>query len=322
MRLAERESFYHELEQTVDAGIPLLQALPIIARGKGAPARTAAYLASFRTEEDLLNGWQHRLGELDAAMMKVGLLSGRLAPVFHFLVQNYAAQAKTRRRILRQAIYPLVVFHLAVLLLSIPLAIQSGGLAYYLALVARGLGALYAALFILFLTGNLLRQAWQRFAFLEQIFWAIPLLGGWLRTAAAARFAACLSMALGSGIGVASSLRLAAQASHSASLIRQVDPATNCLRQQTDLATALQADHLFPGVLEQAIRIGEQTGRLPAELRRAADILQAQVIRNLEVLAEWLPRLIYLGLAGLVAWGIIRTVSNLYQTYDSLLNAM
>ncbi len=79
----------------------------------------------------------------DALIVEVGEKSGRLEEVFRELSVHYAELAAARRMLVTRSAYPVVVFHAGVILLSIPLAIVSGGWLQYFGTVIPTLGAFY-----------------------------------------------------------------------------------------------------------------------------------------------------------------------------------
>jgi len=53
--------------------------------------------------------------------------------------------------------------------------------------------------------------------------------------------------------------------------------------------------------------VGDHSGRLDEETQRAAEALQTKAIAQLDALAEWMPRILYVGVALYVGWRIIST---------------
>jgi general secretion pathway protein F len=79
------------------------------------------------------------------------------------------------------------------------------------------------------------------------------------------------------------------------------------VREGAPLASAMAAKKRFPGLLSMFARLGEQTGRLPIMLQRAADQLGAEVQRRAMQVATLLEPLLIV-VMGLVVMLIVLAV--------------
>jgi type II secretory pathway component PulF len=75
----------------------------------------------------------------------------------------------------------------------------------------------------------------------------------------------------------------------------------------------------FPEEMVRSFCVGEQTGELDSELQRLAADYQADGLARLDSLAEWLPRLLYIGVVIYVAYGAV----TFYRSYlDQMMRLM
>jgi type II secretory pathway component PulF len=58
----------------------------------------------------------------------------------------------------------------------------------------------------------------------------------------------------------------------------------------------------------QSLIVGEETGRLDEELKRMAADLRQEALGTLETLADWLPKLLYVGIVLYLAWKIVGVI--------------
>ena len=256
---------------------------------------------------------------LDIGMIEAGERSGDLTAALDLLSAHYKRIVALRRALLAKSMYPFLLFHLAVLLLSIAPAISARDPSLYFARVAVGLGSFYLLLGILFSGVSLIFRACRSLPLADHLLFSIPLIGAARQNQAAARFASVLSMQVRAGIGILAALPRAGNASGSAFLREISAGIAQTVREGGELGVAFAASRAFPSTLEDAVRTGEASGRLDSELLRAAEILREKNARTIDRLAEWLPRIFYLCVAAFVGWRIIAAVQGYYQGIQNLM---
>ena len=124
-QLAGRSELFHQLGQVTASGIGLIAALEILQRN---PPRAALHAPITRLLQQLRAG--HTFGEalersggwlssFDKALLQAGEKSGRLPDCFRVLANYYAQQSQLARQVLAFSAYPILVFHVAVLIFPI-----------------------------------------------------------------------------------------------------------------------------------------------------------------------------------------------------------
>jgi general secretion pathway protein F len=116
----------------------------------------------------------------------------------------------------------------------------------------------------------------------------------------AARFASTLAMLAGSGVPILKALQAAAETLSNKAMQADALDALIQVREGAPLASALAGKKRFPGLLAMFARLGEQTGRLPQMLDRAAEQLSQEVQRKALQLATILEPLLIVGMGGVV----------------------
>ena len=127
----------------------------------------------------------------------------------------------------------------------------------------------------------------------------LPLIGRLARGYNAARFSGTLAMLAGAGVPILKALQAAAETLSNRSLRADALDALVQVREGAPLASALAGKKRFPGLLAMFARLGEQTGRLPEMLDRAARQLGTEVQRRAMALATILEPLL------IVAMGVV-----------------
>jgi general secretion pathway protein F len=127
----------------------------------------------------------------------------------------------------------------------------------------------------------------------------LPVLGRLSRGYNAARFASTLAMLGAAGVPILKALQAAADTLSNRAMRNDALETLNLVREGAPLAQALTSSGRFPPLLAMFSRIGEQTGRLPVMLERAAQQLRSEVQRRALNLATLLEPLL------IVAMGVV-----------------
>jgi general secretion pathway protein F len=128
----------------------------------------------------------------------------------------------------------------------------------------------------------------------------LPLVGRLARGYNAARFAGTLAMLAGAGVPILKALQAAAETLSNRAMRVDAMDALVQVREGAPLASALAGKKRFPGLLAMFSRLGEQTGRLPQMLDRAAKQLGAEVQRRALQMATILEPLLIVAMGGVV----------------------
>jgi general secretion pathway protein F len=116
----------------------------------------------------------------------------------------------------------------------------------------------------------------------------VPAVGRLMRSLDTARFASTLAILVGSGAPLLRALDAAANVMRMQPLATAARNAASLVREGVPLARALKEQRVFPPVLTHLVANGEQTGRLPDMLVRAAGELE----RDAETRLAWLAALL------------------------------
>lgn len=301
--------------------MPFAKALETMARGRRSRTARIAATVDARRGDDMASGlaalprW---FTPLDSAIVEAGERSGKPAEAMTLLAEYYSNLHAARGRVLRLSAYPVVVYHLAALLLGIPLAIFAGDSSVFFITAGWMLGGFYAVLFGCRWLALLAKRLASRSPGADRLLQRLPLAGGLLATWSAAQFATTLAMQVRAGIGVLSGLKAAAAASQSAAMAAAAGKITAEVKAGGALGAAIIASGAFPETLEDAFLTGEQAGKLDQELSRAATLLRQQLFSQIELLAEWSPRILYAGVVIVVATMIINTYMKYLETLGGL----
>jgi type II secretory pathway component PulF len=327
-QLAGRAELFNQLAQVTASGIGLIAALEMLQRN---PPRLSMrpYLArmvqqlesgdSLGTSLEQSGRW---LSSFDVAMLKAGEQSGRLPDCFRVLANYYTQRAQLARQVIGFAIYPLVVFHMAVFLFPIPLftdLILQGRLIPFLLQKILVLGPIYGiAFFIVFAMQSTHGELWR--ATVERFTAMVPLLGKARRNLSIARLSLALDALLNAGVNMIESWELAAAASGSPALRRVV---TNFKPQMLNGRTPsemVSSHREFPSSFATLYHSGEISGTLDQSLKRAAVFHEEDGSRQMKTFIFGFAGVLYGCVMLLAAWQIIAFYARYFQSFGNLLD--
>jgi len=293
-----RSELFSQFATLERAGIPLLQALPII--GQQVPKdlqprvqkltrfiQQGSELAQAGRRSGLFLPWEARL-------IAVAGEAGKLQTTFTRLGNHYAARARRLMRFKGRLVYPIAILVLAVFIAPVPaLILGSIGPTLYILRTVVPLLGLYCSIKLLVWRYRVLSLTEQPYAF-AAIVLAIPLIGGLVRRQQRRDFLASLATLLEAGIPAIEALTLAAESVTNPVLREEFAGVSDAVRQGATVAHALsQSTALDDSAAAALINTGEVSGKLDDMLWYHVCQLDERLDLQLDLLAEWTPRFMY-----------------------------
>lgn len=293
--LAQRGEFYYQLSSMIRAGLPLIGALQTLQKSPPAASYRAPVtqmLAELRAH-NTFTGALATIGDwlpiFDKALLEAGEKSGRLDECFRLLANYYEERAKLAREIIGQMVYPIVIVHIAIMVFPPSLlraAFWDGEWGAFLASKVMGYGILYGAGAALVLSGSSSRSQWWR-ATMEGILGVVPVLGRARQNLALARLTAALEALFSAGVGIVDAWELAARASGSPVLAREVMRWRPQIEVEQKTPGEILADtNVFPAMFTSLYRTGEISGQLDDTLKRLHDYSRTEGHRQMQMFAR------------------------------------
>jgi len=319
----DKARFYHELGRLVAGGIAIPQALETLSRGRGSGGSLplARRIAVEMQKDGRIEEAFRRVGldTADCAAIEAAADSGRIESVCEELSLYHTRLATVRAEMIKKSLYPAFMFLFTPLVISLPRAFSEGSPQMFINSVFSIYAVMAAVTLVLIFAWSAIVRGYRNSHVLNRIVTWIPLAGGWLDFWSGARFTSVFSMYLRSGGSLLRGLTLAGEASRSAALDLCARRAVEAIRNGATLSEAV-GDRV-PLEVARAIKIGEATGTLDIETHRAAQELEARAFRRLDVLAEWLPRMLYIVMVVYVGYSIVTMVQNdIYGKINSLMD--
>jgi type IV pilus assembly protein PilC len=320
--------FTRQLATMIDSGLPIVQALDILAQ----QTENKAFAKIVRqVKQEVENGgtFAGALGrhakafdDLYTNMVSAGELGGILDTILARLAAYMEKALKLKAKIKGAMIYPVSIVTVAVgvtavlLIYVIPVFADMFGsfgkalplptqiainlsyvtIAYFKYIVAAVVGTIFG-------TRMWYRTEKGRFA-IDSLLLKLPIFGDLFRKAAVARFTRTLSTLLSSGVPVLDALFITGKTAGNKVVENTILASRHSISQGQTLTEPLIESGVFPPMVCQMINVGETTGALDTMLSKIADFYDDEVdtaVSNLTSLMEPLV-IVFLGvvIGGLV----------------------
>jgi type II secretory pathway component PulF len=309
--LKRNAEFYRELAALLSAGVPILQALETIHRRPPAHsfraplARVISQVSAGSTFSDALADPHRWMAPFDLALIRAGEQSGRLVECCRSLAEHYTERAGLADRTIAQMLYPVFLFHLAVLVFPpslLPRLILQGQVGAFifhkLSVLLPVYGVVLAAAYAFQSRRGL---AWR--AALEAILAPVPILGTARHEQALARLAISLEALISAGVTIVEAWELAAPASGSPAMVRVTTRWKPRLAAGEVPSELIRESSQFPELFANLYHTGEISGQLDQELRHLAQYYRDSSGRKLGQFMLAMTLLVSLGvMIGIGFW--------------------
>jgi type IV pilus assembly protein PilC len=293
--------FFRQFSVMIDAGLPLVQCLEILAANQeNVPFQKA--LTGVRTTveggatlSNAMRKYPKIFDDLTTNMVEAGETGGILDTILQRLATYVEKAVKLKAAVKSALIYPVSVISIAVIIvgallkfvvpifvnlfaslqvdLPLPTRIVMG-LSY---VVGRFWWVIFAALGLLVFGIKQMRKSEEgRYAW-DTFMLKMPVFGMVLRKIAVARFSRTLGTLLTSGVSILEALNITARTSGNAVLERALLKVRKAIEEGRTIVDPLRESGVFPNMVTQMIGVGEATGAMDAMLQKIADFYEDEV---------------------------------------------
>jgi type IV pilus assembly protein PilC len=293
--------FTRQFSVMIDAGLPLVQCLEILATQQENKAFAKA-LSSVRsavesgsTLANALRQFPKIFDDLYCNMVEAGETGGILDTILQRLSGHIEKAVKLKRAVQSALIYPVAVLGIAggviflLLWKVVPIfGTLFAGLGVDLPLPTRiviGLSTAvgtFAVPFILLLIGG--GYGFKRYYettsgkfVIDTIVLKIPVLGSLMRKIGVAMFTRTLGTLITSGVPMLEAMEITARTSGNAVIEKAIMSVRKAIEGGRTIVDPLRETGVFPNMVVQMIGVGEQTGALDAMLQKIADFYEDEV---------------------------------------------
>ena len=321
--------FTRQFSVMIDAGLPLVQCLEILAGQQenklfqNVLTGTRASVEGGSTLSASMRQYDKVFDALYVNLVEAGETGGILDTILQRLSLYIEKNVKLKRAVKSALVYPVAVLGVAAGVITLLLwkvvpifATLFLGLGVNLPLPTRVVialsnfvGSIFGFLILVALVGIIIGlKVWYgtpvgRMA-IDRTLLKLPVIGLLLRKIAVARFTRTLGTLISSGVPILEGLEITARTAGNAVIEKSLMEVRKGLEAGRNLADPLKETNVFPGMVTQMIGVGEQTGAMDAMLQKIADFYEDEVDAAVkDLLAAMEPMMIVF--LGVVVGGIV-----------------
>jgi type IV pilus assembly protein PilC len=318
--------FTRQFATMIDAGLPLVQCLDILATQGDNKAFTAiirdvkGYVEQGGTFSDALKRHPRVFDDLYVNLVAAGEMGGILDTILNRLAVYIEKKVKLKRQVRSAMVYPSAVLVVAIIVITIMLTWvipsframfadfggedQLPGLTLMVVglsdwFVSNGLFIALGAIALVVGTSYFYRTPAGK-QFFHRMFLTMPLLGPVMRKIAVARFTRTLGTLLASGVPILDAMNIVAKASGNVVIEEAINRTADRIREGRTMSEPLMETKAFPPMVCQMIGVGEQTGALDQMLNKIADFYEEEVDVAVAALTSLLEPLMMVVIGGIV----------------------
>ena len=335
--------FTRQFSVMIDAGLPLVQCLEILA-GQQENKTFQKVLTGVRgsveggtTLSSAMKQYEKVFDPLYSNMVEAGETGGILDTILQRLATYIEKNVKLKRAVKSAMIYPVSVILIAAGVITlllwkvVPIFVTLfNGLDVDLPLPTRVVialsnfvGSIYGLMVLVFvIAAGIAVKFWYgtpqgRFT-IDGLLLKVPIVGVVLRKIAVARFTRTLGTLISSGVPILEGLDITARTSGNAVVEKAIMQTRKAVEAGRSLVDPLKETDVFPGMVTQMIGVGEQTGAMDAMLQKIADFYEDEVDAAVKDLLTAIEPVMIVFL-GVVVGGV---VISMYLPLFSLINKL
>jgi type IV pilus assembly protein PilC len=339
----EKALFSNKMAALIDAGVPIVRSLEMLATQQKQPLFKRALTAicvevnQGTTLGSAMRRWPMVFDRLMISMVEAGETGGVLDETLRRLAKLQEDVARLQNQIKGALGYPIAVLVIAV-------AVFLGMTIFIIpqfADIFKSLGAeLPAFTQMLVDLSELLRSPFSIYAVIvialaiylftryyttaagrmgvDKLLLKIPLFGDLILKSATAQFCRTYSALSKAGVPILQALEILKQTSGNAAVQEALEKARNDVQEGISLSKSLLSKQIFPDMALSMLAIGEETGEMDAMLSKVADFYEEEVsliVKNLTAMIE--PAMIVL-VGGIVGAILVAMYLPMFSVFQNL----
>ncbi len=341
-KLQELATFTQQLANLLNSGMPLTTALNSMVhlQSKGIPAAVTLNLKQEvmegRSLSDALAKQPVIFSDLYVNLVRAGESSGALVEVLRRMASHFQQFAEVQGKMTTALIYPLMVCLVGVGLVlffiyfMLPKFIEMfSGFDVKLPLPTRMLiGVSYVFTHFWWLLLLLIAAAvilFKRFQStedgartLDEWKMKLPIIGKVIKTNLFAQFARTLATLLSNGVPVLTALKITEQVIPNRLLKEAISKTREAVTDGKTIAQPLAQSKLFPQLMVDLVKIGEETGDVPGALANLADTYEGELQISLRIMMNLIEPLLIVVMAVGVGFLLLSVMLPMFKLIASI----
>ena len=339
----EKAVFASKLAALVDAGVPIVRSLDLMANQQKLPMfKRALTKVSLDVNEGVALGaairkWPKVFDQLSVAMVEAGEAGGVLDESLKRLAKLLEDNAKLQNQIKGALGYPVAVLVIAILVflgMTIFLIPTFAGIfedlgaelpAFTQLLV--DLSKLLRSVVALYIVGALLIAIWMFSRYygthngrrqVDRLILKVPLFGELIMMTATAQFCRIFSSLTRAGVPILMSLEISSQTAGNSIISDAILESRALVQEGILLSTALIRQKVLPDMALNMLSIGEETGEMDKMLSKVADFYEDEVSAMVKALTSMLEPAMIVVVGGIVGSILLAMYLPMFTVFDQI----
>ena len=341
-KLQELATFTSQLANLLNSGMALTVALNSMThlQTKGIPADVSRELKQEVTEgkslSDAMAKQPRVFSDLYVNMVRAGEQSGSLVPVLRRMATHFQQFADVQAKFKSAMIYPFMVIVVGILLVTFFMTVMMPrfidifkGFNIPLPLPTRfliGLSTMFTSYWwlmgLLGVTGYIVFKRFQSSAAgsrkLDEWRMKAPIFGTVVKINLFGQFARTLGTLLQNGVPVLTALKITEQVMPNVLIKEAIAKTREAVTDGRTLAQPLAQSKLFPQLMVDLVRIGEETGDVPGSLNNLADTYEGELQIALRVMSDLIGPVLIMVMAVIVGFLLLSIFLPLFRLISSI----
>jgi type IV pilus assembly protein PilC len=335
--------FTRQFAVMVDAGLPLVQCLGILAEQqdnitfKNILRQVKSDVESGSTFAESLAKHPKAFDDLFVNLIAAGEVGGILDTILNRLAVQLEKAEKLRKQLKGAMVYPATVSVIAIacivllLVKVIPVFEQmfadfGGTLPAPTQMVINlsnwlqaNLMYLLAAVFVVVTAFGQARARSLPFRFkTDQLAINLPVFGNIIKKVAVARFTRTLGTMISSGVPILDGLDIVAKTAGNMVIEKELQETRASISEGKTIAEPLQSSKVFPGMMVQMVQVGEETGSMEVMLNKIADFYDDEVDAAVAGLTAMLEPIMMVFMGGSIGTILIAMYLPIFTIADTI----
>ena len=341
-KLQELATFTTQLANLLNSGMPLTVALNSMGhlQTKGIPVDVSRGLKQEVTEgrslSDAMSRQPQIFSDLYVNMVKAGEQSGSLVPVLRRMATHFQQFADVQATFKSAMIYPVMVIAVGILLIGFFMTVMMPKfteiftsfnidlpLPTRILIATSGLftsywwlmGGLILAAIVLFKRFQSSAEGGRK---LDEWRMKLPIFGRVIQINLFGQFARTLGTLLQNGVPVLTALKITEQVMSNRLIQEAIAKTREAVTDGKTLAQPLAQSRLFPQLMVDLVRLGEETGDVPGALNNLADTYESELHIALRVMSDMIGPVLIIVMAIIVGFLLLSIFLPLFKMISSI----
>jgi len=328
--------FTRQLATLIDAGLPLLRSLTVLAKQERDPLlhKTINALADSvqggSTFSESMALHPMIFNKLYINMVKAGELGGVLELVLNRLAEFQEKAQKVKNKVVSAMAYPVIVLIIAILIMGFLMAFivprfetifkdMLGGkplplITQWVIAVSNFVQNMFVPPYLWFTIGTVVAlivgfksvtSSEAGRTVLDKLKLKVPVFGDLLRKSAISRFSRTLGTLVTSGVPILQALNITRDTAGNHVIADAVTKVHDAVKEGESIVQPLEASGVFPPMVISMVDVGEETGQLPEMLLKIAEVYDDEVDNAVEAVTSLLEPIMIVFLALIVGTIVI-----------------